>query len=1332
MEATIEGDLTNYILLSTNGGVTSSISFEPQATDTGGQITSMAMSSDAQYQLAVFGGAIVGSIQYSSDSGTSWASVSSECKYTSVALSADSNTMAATHLLSTGPTVAAGFVYSKNFTNPTVSLTPVTSYVPTGGSSTNFTAPSFTTLGSEGRRLIVVDVRAGQTDVICFDMNSESPEYVTTITFNSTAIIVSKLGQYGFSVLYKEGSANNWNHRLNRYTWYYTAQEIPILAASTIIYTDTTESGIADLQLLYSPDGQNQVILPTYTVGSEAITDGVYISNNAGTNWRFLSNTDQSIPTTTDALTTVKAIALDSALTGIYSFLYDTSADPDTINIYKGFLQPATYAIIKNGLTDLTYVPSTQSLEISAPIIPASNATHDLGATGYQFRDIFFSDNIYKGGIPFSSGIIAPTDNFMVAGGDGAGLAYSYDGTNWTSVTQTDISECTAVAWNGLIWVAGITSSGGERIAYSSDGINWSLSSQTLLATCLAVAWNGSIWLAGGTSAGGGNAIAYSYDGINWTASPQTVISGDDPNGGSATCRALASNGLIWVAGASATNKMAYSVDGINWTASESANTEFTGTGQCNSVAWNGTMWVAGGQSTVDGAADGVILYSYDGMNWIPASFDGGAASILGRYYTIAWNGSLWVAGGAGGKPEILQSSDGILWASVTDIAGDINLCRSITWNGTMWLAAGEASSGILANSTDGLTWTAVAYPDFTGTAYTVVSRRILPFVGTGGSVAGLYYRASGPTGPTGGQTGPTGPWLQVSANIVPVADNVFDLGATGLRFRDIHVGGSTIYLGDSVSIKATNEGALTVTNNAGTVNLVTPTGFNGGMLSGVGPRQLTGGGTSWEGDATPYEDTVTFSTPFTNTPVVVVNCTNSYNGIAFDTFKVVINSVNVSGFVVYGNNKDATYNWIATARTDYHLSFYNETPISLVTANPTSLVLSVNTSQLVSGGTPPYTGTISNISLDDSQQIDINTGIQIFTFSSLSFNTPYEFKVLITDSASTEIQSSSQSFSTIPIPPITAAALALVDGTTTSTGVQCEVITAAEGGIPPYTYTIGISPAEGNISPGSYVDELGIFTITGLIPGTIYDIILTTTDTMGSTANDDPVNFTTPYAPLNIGGSEITTAQGDQDGDYTSTKITVNTITQNVTGGSGSYTFRLAYSATNSAVTFDNNNVLNEPWLDFDESVLEQPKIKGALTAGATYYFIMFVSDSTDIELQPVFTTPISQATAEAAAPTVTTSSVAFNAEYGTIELMGSATGVTSPIVTSGMCYGTSDPPTIANTTAGNVTNLPDILASDNPTPGFTYYVRAYATNQQNFTGYSSVYTVEVPPDDA
>ena len=102
------------------------------------------------------------------------------------------------------------------------------------------------------------------------------------------------------------------------------------------------------------------------------------------------------------------------------------------------------------------------------------------------------------------------------------------------------------------------------------------------------------------------------------------------------------------------------------------------------------------------------------------------------------------------------------------------------------------------------------------------------------GGVSGLVYRATGPTGPTGGATGPTGPTLQTSAHIVPTADLTFDLGATGLRFRDIYVGGSSIHMGDSLVLSATNSG-LNVTSGGITSQLGTnPSGSYTDPLTNV------------------------------------------------------------------------------------------------------------------------------------------------------------------------------------------------------------------------------------------------------------------------------------------------------------------------------------------------------------------------------------------------------------------------------------------------------------------------------------------------------------------
>ena len=505
----------------------------------------------------------------------------------------------------------------------------------------------------------------------------------------------------------------------------------------------------------------------------------------------------------------------------------------------------------------------------------------------------------------------------MTISGDGvtAGTIITglVSGLGGTGTYTINISQTVATG-QAMIGRAAIsaTSTANNTIMYSSDGINWNASTQTVLTLCNALAWNGSLWVAGGLSVSS-DVIAYSYDGINWIPSLEPATIAD-----MSECYALAWNGYVWVAGGTGSATLIYSVDGINWILSTSGTNIFPGdisssvTDRCNTVAWNGTMWVAGGSvgeasfdayissttltvtgvtygklavgrvivstavgfqsgttisSQLTGEPGGIgtytvslsqtvgapesaqgmtiasigggIAYSYDGINWIIAS-SVAIANNLETCNIVAWNGSIWLAGGIkkGGGQTILRSADGITWTAVTQTQ-ITTAVFSLAWNGTTWIAGGtSAGAGKLAKSTDGSTWTAVTYSSFATAAYALSSRRPLPFVGSGGSTPGLYYRASGPTGPTGGVTGPAGPWLGLSANIVPLADNVYDLGATGLRFRDLHVGGSTIYLGDSVAISA-SAGTLNVNSTPLTSSTTVPNSGPGGIGNSEGFAQL-------------------------------------------------------------------------------------------------------------------------------------------------------------------------------------------------------------------------------------------------------------------------------------------------------------------------------------------------------------------------------------------------------------------------------------------------------------------------------------------------------------
>ena len=164
----------------------------------------------------------------------------------------------------------------------------------------------------------------------------------------------------------------------------------------------------------------------------------------------------------------------------------------------------------------------------------------------------------------------------------------------------------------------------------------------------------------------------------------------------------------MWVAvgqGLSAIPEIAYSYDGINWISTRSDGSLADG----YTVAWNGTMWVAGGITTTASVVSGQIVYSYDGFSWHNAHSNGGLTQSC---LVVAWNGTMWVAGGTGTN-TIATSLDGINWISVaSESRGGLNSdCRSINWNGTMWVAGGQTSApaGAIAYSYDGINWTAAS-----------------------------------------------------------------------------------------------------------------------------------------------------------------------------------------------------------------------------------------------------------------------------------------------------------------------------------------------------------------------------------------------------------------------------------------------------------------------------------------------------------------------------------------------------------------------------------------------------------------------------------------------
>jgi len=282
---------------------------------------------------------------------------------------------------------------------------------------------------------------------------------------------------------------------------------------------------------------------------------------------------------------------------------------------------------------------------------------------------------------------VAYNGSLWIAVGEGTNtLAYSADGTTWTGLgTSVFSTRARSVAWNGKRWVA--TGEGTNTLAYSDNGLHWVGLGTSIFSTVgNDAAWNGSTWIAAGvgTQPGVGN-YSVIQDGLkfefntydeahaNWRvqftnvgslyvnvqAITSTIII--DYAGFNNTLdieNAWISGGFNWSSGitltvlnpdmtlsanetinfqppASQLITLARSSNGITWTAIPDV---FSTAGNC--VAWNGTRWVAGGAGTYN------IAYSSNGINWTTVI---GANTAPSNILDVAWNGTNWVIVGNGG-----------------------------------------------------------------------------------------------------------------------------------------------------------------------------------------------------------------------------------------------------------------------------------------------------------------------------------------------------------------------------------------------------------------------------------------------------------------------------------------------------------------------------------------------------------------------------------------------------------------------------------------------------------------------------------------------------------
>jgi len=387
----------------------------------------------------------------------------------------------------------------------------------------------------------------------------------------------------------------------------------------------------------------------------------------------------------------------------------------------NGNSDPATYRTVRTSAKPQPVATLTASNSVSGGLLSITFTWTNPGGGDYAYYYVIglraaagTKNYIYRGTRTYSTlsytiGGLDPTQlyAFHVQRGNDAG----YSTQVLVTTTRPSYFDPTSIAGLQVWYDAADTAGNGSTVADGTAIATWvDKSGNSRNAT----AAGGSATLqtdsAGRRLTFNGTSNRYNLPSSSWMYNtPYTVFVADTPSkinnaaliansNGSADAFAMkyTTGTTIRLAGGYGNARIIYSYDGINWLPSSTDNIYPVAGTQCSVVATNGIICIAGF------AGSAPAMYSYDGIKWITSS------PPINGIVALAWNGTIWVGGAAvvpGFSSAIFTSPDGIKW---TDTATGIfsDGCAAVAWNGSIWVAGGYGTN-TLAYSYDGAAWIA-------------------------------------------------------------------------------------------------------------------------------------------------------------------------------------------------------------------------------------------------------------------------------------------------------------------------------------------------------------------------------------------------------------------------------------------------------------------------------------------------------------------------------------------------------------------------------------------------------------------------------------------------